>query len=321
MPGFLALSARWRYPFLVGILRRAPRVFLARALAGALHGRTVMKRVWGHVITGLSLVAGGAVAFPACVHNDSTIFVQDVLAPQEVANNMPCTFTNSPTQTVLSSGILDLDFRYQYDPWYLVGNQMVAEANSQQLVTETSTVTLQGAVVRITNSQGAQLRTFTRLASATIYAAAGSVPGYAPVSVTTIDRDTILNDSEIQSLVVNAPPRSATVRLVTYVRFFGNTLGGRYVESGEFAFPVDICKGCLITFSPADISPVFPAPNCAQNPNSMGGGSTSQQSLPCYRGQDLAIDCIQCQDVPDCRGSQGPLYDAGVGVSDAGGNG
>ncbi len=272
-----------------------------------------MKRLWGHVLVGLSLLSGGGVAFVACVHNDSSIFVQDVLAPQQVANGQLCTFTTATNQPVLSTGVLDLDFRYQYDPFYLVGNQLVQEANSSQLMTETSTVTLQGAIVRITDSSGNELNKFTRLAAGTIYPAVGGVPSYAAITVTTIDSATILGDSEIQAKVIGQPARSGSVRLVTYVRFFGNTLGGRYVESDEFEFPVDVCKGCLISFTPADISPLYPAPNCAQNPTSTGG-SSSQQSLPCIVGQDLQIDCIQCQDVADCRGYQGiPIADAGGG--------
>jgi hypothetical protein len=269
----------------------------------------LMKRVWGHVLTGVALLAGGGSAFAACVHNDSSIFVQDVLAPQEVANGQGCTFTNAPTQTVISSGRLDIDFTYQYNATYLLGNQLVSEANSQQLITETSTVTIQGAVVRITDSQGNQLTTFTRLAAGTIYPAVGGVPGYAPITVTTIDSATAAGlcapnplgqcaASSQSAQILNA---GGLVRLVTYARFFGNTLGGKYIESDEFEFPVDVCKGCLIAFTPQDIKPGFPSPNCLGN--AALGSSTAQQSLPCWPGQDLMIDCLQCQSVPACQGA------------------
>jgi hypothetical protein len=281
----------------------------------------LMKRVWGHVLTGLALLAGGGAAFAACVHNDSSIFVQDVLAPQVVANGQACVFTAAPTQNTLSSGTLDIDFRYEYDPTYLLGNQLVAEANSQQLVTETSTVTIQGAVVRITDAQGNQITTFTRLAAGTIYPAVGGVPGYAPISVTTIDTGTASglcggltagNQCAGASTSAKILNSGGIVRLVTYARFFGNTLGGRYVESGEFEFPVDVCKGCLISFSPQDINPAYPVPNCLGN--SSLGTSSAQQSLPCVVGQDLAIDCLQCQAVYDCHGAwHGGLLDAGGG--------
>jgi hypothetical protein len=264
-----------------------------------------MKRVWGHVLTGLSFLAAGAVAFAAaCVHDDSTIFVQDVLAPQEVSANQPCVFTSSTTQAVLPSGVLDVAFRDHYDPTYLVGNQMVPEQNTQQLTTETSTVNIQGAVVRITDAAGNQLSTFTRLAGGTIYPSTGGVPGYAPITVTTIDHDT----------VVNVMKSALPVRLVTYARFFGKTLGGRYVESNEFEFPVDVCRGCLITFSAQDIntSGLYPIPNC------IGSGTAStMQSVPCVIGQDLLIDCIQCQYVPECQGA----WHGGIIMPDAGGGG
>jgi hypothetical protein len=98
---------------------------------------------------------------------------------------------------------------------------------------------------------------------------------------------------------------------VTYLRFFGNTLGGRYIESDEFEYPVDVCKGCLISFSPQDIRPGFPVPNCLGN--AAAGSSTAQQTLPCVVGQDLSIDCIQCQAIPDCQGAvQGMTLDAGT---------
>jgi hypothetical protein len=272
-----------------------------------------MKRVWGHVLAGVGLLALGSAAFSACVHNDSSIFVQDVLQPQQVSNGQSCTFTSATTQPVISSGTLDVDFRYDYNATYLVGNQLVTEANSQQLVTETSTVTIKGAEVRITDAAGNQLANYTRLAAGTIYPSVGGVPGYAPISVTeVIDDNTVAANATIKSSVIDAPPRTASVRLVTYVRFFGNTLGGRYVESDEFEFPVDICRGCLIAFSPQDIRPApYPAPNCLGN--AAAGSSTAQQTLPCIVGQDLSIDCIQCQEVPDCHGAyQGGPLDAGA---------
>jgi hypothetical protein len=273
----------------------------------------LMKRVWGHVLAGLSLLAVGAVAFSACTHDDSTIFVEDVLMPQVVAAGQPCIYSTSSTQTVIWRGTLDVSFRDYYEPVYLVGNQMVPEQSTQQLMTETSTVNIQGAVVRITDAAGNQLSTYTRLAAGTIYPASGGVPSFAPIGVETIDQATIMGDPEIQAKVFNAPV-PGVVRLVTYVRFFGKTLGGRYVESNEFEFPVDVCKGCLIIFSANDVnmSGLYPQPNCLGN----GSGTTSQQSLPCQPGQDIAIDCAQCLYNAACHGA----YQGGL-IVDAGGGG
>ena len=222
-----------------------------------------MKRVWGHLLAVVTLLAGGVVAIAGCKHDDSTLFVQDVLAAQPVSAGEQCTFTSDPTQPFISSGVLDIALRSDYSPTYLIGNQSVPEVNSQQLQTETNIIQVQGAVVRITDSSGNQLSTFTRLAAATVYPSSGSVPGYAPITVTTVDEGTIQGDAELQSNVTHG----GLTRLVTYVTFFGQTTGGNAIQSGEFEFPVDVCYACLIGFSSSSDEPntptvTFPQPNC-----------------------------------------------------------
>ena len=265
-----------------------------------------MKRVWGHLLAGVSLVTACVVSISACKHDDSTLFVQDVLAAQPVAAGAQCTFTSDPTQPFISSGVLDIAFRQEYDPTYLIANQAVAEVNSQQLATETDIITVQGAVVRITDASGNQLNTFTRLASATVYPSSGSVPGYAPITVTTLDSATIANDADLQLNVNN----QGTTRLITYVKFFGLTTGGNNIESGEFEFPVDVCKGCLVVFGADDESSAYPLPNCKN-----AGNSSSSTSLPspCVQGQDFSVDCSLCQSLSVCQGAA-----AGVTLPDAG---
>jgi len=246
-----------------------------------------MKRVWGHVLAGVSLLAGVAMAMPACAHDNSSLFVQDVLAPQLVSTGQTCVFTSDPTQTFLPSGTLDVGLRATYAPWFLLGNQMVSESNSQQLQTETSTITVQGAVVTISDSSGNQLNKFTDLAAATVYPATGTTPGYAPIQVTTIDETTAKN-------AVNGLAAGATVRLVTNVQFFGFTLGGDSVTSDTFEFPVDLCVGCLVQFSPADENPADPLPNCKAASAMAGMAGATVVPSPCYPGQDYVTDCSQC---------------------------
>jgi hypothetical protein len=277
-----------------------------------------MKRVWGQVLACVSLLGVGSAAVFACVHNDSSIFIQNVLAPQQVSSGASCVYTNATTQPYLPSGALDLGFKYDYDAVYLVGNQLVSEANSSQLMTETSTVTIQGAIIRLTDSAGNAIgtKTFTRLTSGTIYPANGGVPSYTPIGVTSlIDSNSAL---AVQSANATLLAGGGFVRVVTYLKFFGNTLGGRYVESDEFEFPVDVCQStpthpCLVAFTPQDINPCFQSPNCLGNPGA--GTSSSQNTLPCDPGQDLRIDCIQCQSNPVCRGYYAnmplPAVDAG----------
>ena len=266
-----------------------------------------MKRVWGHIAAGVTLLTGGVVAFSACKHDDSTLFVQDVLAGQPVTAGQQCSFTSDPTQPFISSGLLDIALASDYNPTYLIGNQSVPEVNSQQLQTETDIIMVQGAVVRITDSSGKQLSTFTRLAAATVYPSSGSVPGYAPITVTTVDSSTISNDVLLEANVSGG----GTTRLVTYVTFFGVTTGGNNIQSDEFEFPVDVCSGCLISYSATDDNPLSTfQPNCLL----AGASGATAAPSPCRTGQDFPIDCAECQDFAACHGAVpiGTVVDAGA---------
>ncbi|HXN33065.1 MAG TPA: hypothetical protein VN894_14440 [Polyangiaceae bacterium] len=267
-----------------------------------------MKRVWGHVLAALSVIAGVSAAFPACVHDDSTIFVQSVLAPQTSTQpGTACSFTADPTQPFLSSGTLDLELRPEYGAKFLIGNQMVAQANSSQLQTETSRVNIFHAIVRITTADSKEeVRRYTFDTQATLDPASGNTPGFASVGrVTLVDGKAVASDAVQAHLVPNG-----TVRLLTYVRFQGVTLGGQSVESNEFEFPVDICRGCLITFTN---NPMYSQPNCVGNASA--AASASQALLPCDNtvGQDLAVDCNACSSLgfTSCDGTVAPAAAGG----------
>jgi len=270
-----------------------------------------MKRVWGHLLAGVSLLAGGVAAMSACKHDDSTLFIQDVLLAPSVSQGQVCLFTADPTQAHISSGVLDIALRQEYDPTYLLANQSVPEVNSQQLQTETDVITVQGAIVRITDAAGNPLANFSRLAAATVYPSSGSVPGYSPITVTTVDSNTIAQDADLQANVANG----GTTRLVTYVKFFGQTTGGNSIESDEFEFPVDVCEStpthpCLVEFSSTSDNPDDLQPNC----KAATSGSSSLPA-PCVIGQDFAVDCSLCQGVPACEGAyagQTVTQDAGA---------
>jgi hypothetical protein len=273
-----------------------------------------MKRGWGHVLTGLWLVAGIGAAgglVEACVHDNSTIFVSDVLAPQFVTSGMSCVFTADPTQPVLGEGRLDVGLTSEYTAVILVGNQIVPRGDPNQPHTETSFVTLEGAVVRIVDSGGNQLFTYTQPAAATIPPSSGTTPGYASLGVTIIDSTTA------KALIpqVTGANLGKTVPVVSYVRFFGHTLGGESVESDEFGFPINVCAGCLVAFPVAEDNPALGGTNCANAGASMS--SSTSTSVPCFFGQDLPVDCAACARFnPYCAtlgGQGGTVLDAGAG--------
>lgn len=250
-----------------------------------------MKRVWGHVLGGVSLlgIGVGVIIMAACKSDDSTLFVQDVLAQQLVTPGQQCLYTADPTQATISSGVLDTALRSEYDATFLVGNQAVPEVNSQQLATETDIITIAGAIVRITDSDGNQLADYTRLAAATVYPSSGGVPGYAPITVTILDSGTVGGDAQLQSIIHNPPGN--TYRLVTYVQFFGQTTGGTSVKSDTFEFPIDVCYTCLIGYTN---DPAYTTPNCAGSSASTASSSTLPE--PCIPGQDDGISCTQCSE-------------------------
>ena len=123
------------------------------------------------------------------------------------------------------------------------------------------------------------------------------MPGFAPVTVTTLSEGVLQGDTALQNSVADG----GTTRLVTYVTFFGQTTGGMAVQSGEFEFPVDVCRGCLIAF-PADEDD----PSSPRQPNCLAVSSSSTPATsPCIEGQDFQVDCSLCPGVPECQGAVG----------------
>ena len=243
------------------------------------------------------VVAAGiaaAAASTACVANDGSIVVVGVLAPPVLVATpgAACIYTPTLTGPFLAYGTIDVAFAEQYAPSILVGNQMVARGDPTQSRVETDNVTLQGAIVRITDAGGAQITSYTVLGSGFVPAATGGTMSLGMFSATLIDPSTI--DAVRQQL---GSAVGSSKRLISYVTLFGTTTGGQHIESGEFGFPVNACLGCLVTFPVGSNDPAQqPQPNCL-------GGATSGGSVvttPCVMGQDQTIDCRLCQTNPVC---------------------
>ncbi len=264
-----------------------------------------MKRIWGFVFGGVVVASVGGLSLSACAHDDSTIFVQSVLAPPLVMpGTAECIYTADPTQAALSSGKLDIALRDTYDAAFLLANQIVARGDPSAPQTETSIVNIKGAVVRITDSNGMVLNSYTRLASAVIAPAQGTTPGYAAVApVTIIDQGTVAGLGNLAFDDVR--------RLVVFIKFYGDTLGGQYVESDDFQFPVDVCNQCLITFALSDINPGCENINCLGNPGSTTGQAPT---VPCDL-EDFGVDCQACLGSPFCNPPciPRPTVDGGAG--------
>jgi hypothetical protein len=240
-----------------------------------------MKRVLRHGLWCLGAAVAAFTLTPGCADNDMSIFVVHVQAPPQNRQNGVCLFEADPTLPKLSEGVVDVSFRDSYEPTLLVGNQLIARGDSANTRAESNRAHLNGAVVTVTDPNGAELGEFTTLASATVDPAGSNAPAYGVVNVTLIDNPTM---QRIAGGLTDGAPRI----VVAHVKVFGQTLGGVDLETGEFQFPIRVCRGCLVSFVGGD-DPNKDGVDCLLPLQTGGGGGAIP--IPCRIGQDEATPC------------------------------
>jgi hypothetical protein len=243
-----------------------------------------MKRFWVHGVTGLTAIGVIAVLASACAHNDSSLFLRGVLAPPQSATTTGCTFTTDPTQAEEFSGYLDIAVRSDYQAVFLAGNQLIPQANSLQLQTETSRIVIQGAVVSVVDQASQkQIDYYTAVGSGFVDPSNGTTPGFAPVAFT------IVSPNGVAALRKELTTPFQSTNIVSNVKAFGTTLGGDYIESNTFEFQITACNGCLVEFT--TVNP----PVC----NTMVATTTTGAPF-CFLGEDVPFDCHLCLGDPIC---------------------
>jgi hypothetical protein len=75
--------------------------------------------------------------------------------------------------------------------------------------------------------------------------------------------------------------RYSSVEMIVEITFEGELQDGTTVRSNRFAYPITVCRGCLINY------PVSPEFCCA--PEAWGN-----LTFPCFPGQDDPFDCRSC---------------------------
>jgi hypothetical protein len=242
-----------------------------------------MNRFWGHTLSSALVAMAAASAFPACAHNDGSLFVHGVLYPPVPNGNQGCVYTADPTAAELPRGRVDAALTSAYAPEFLLGSSLIAQANAVTPQSETSTLTIQGVDVRVVDPvTNAQVIDVDVLTAGIVEAASGATPSYSAIAAEVMDETALSHfDPGVDSVTGEPnPPKLAEV----YVQFYGTTFGGEHIQSDEFLFPVDVCHGCLVSFpSTADV-----AAYCK------GAGSSLATSEPCVIGQDQSLDCQQC---------------------------
>lgn len=242
-----------------------------------------MNRILGHVVSLLAVGMAVSIAMPACATNDQSIFIQGALAPPASRLNGTCTYTADPQAGELLRGVADLGVTDSYFTVLLVGNQLVPRGDPNANRAESSRVHVDGAVVRVTETDGTLIHEFT--SSATGFANPGSnnTPGFTISGIVALDAPTR------ELLLPSLPNRSVSKTVLAVIKAFGVTTGGTDVESGEFQLPIEVCNGCLVDFSTGTDPTAKVFPNCAK-PIS----TTTTTQGPCIRGQDEVVKCELC---------------------------
>ena len=225
----------------------------------------------------LALMGAGAVV-SGCSENESSIYIRSVLAP-----NSNCLYVADPASEMLGSGTMDIGLTYEYKASLLVGNQLVGRGSSESLRTETSTFIAEGMEVRVERANASKdiLSEYTVSVTGVSDASTGSSPGWGIVDTVAVNSAA---SQAILSIFENAESNVGLLRVVSVMRVWGKTLGGREVESGEFRFPIAVCIGCLPFVPPDAVDSA--GPSCI-----IGTGS---YATPCRFGQDEPVDCRLC---------------------------
>ena len=238
-----------------------------------------MNRLCARALTTTALAALAGCVFPACAHDDASIFIRHAMLPPA-----SCIYQPDPAQIYMPQGHVDAAIATSYSPWFLIANQLSARGSTEEVRAETSRVTIQGAIVRVVDpADGSVQMDNTVLTSAALDPSAGTTPSYVAVSVTTMNSAALAHFD---------PAKGNPARLaVAYVRVFGQTLGGQSLESNEFQFPISVCHGCLV---------VIPVDARSTGWCTQAHPASSSVVTPCQVGQDQPIDCSLCQPNPAC---------------------
>ncbi len=185
--------------------------------------------------------------------------------------------------TTLGTGFLDVGLRSNYVASLLVANQLTPRGDKANLRTETMQVITTGAEVRLLNDDGSVNSEFTVPASGVILPDPAISPGLGIVSVTLVPA------SAAEALRADLDNPSQRRTLVPEVKVFGRTVGGLEVESSVFNYVVRVCEGCLV------------ARTALNNGVCDLTQPIDENDVPCFLGQDEAVDCRLCAGNAFCQ--------------------
>lgn len=242
---------------------------------------------WLRKTTGaLGLLTLGALCVPGCADNDSMLFIHGVLSIERT----DCVAKPDSSAILREGGTLDLALAGGYRAALLVGSQLTQRGSRERLRTETARLVIRGADITLEDAYERPLalegnpNPFSTVASGIINPAAGTEPG---LGVTFLD----IIPSVLSSAIESALGGSGLV--LAKIKVYGETFGNQKVESGDFLFPIQVCRGCLISY-----------PATSMTASGLACDSTAEQGSTtdtvCFVGQDKAVPCTSCAGVPAC---------------------
>jgi hypothetical protein len=232
------------------------------------------------LLTTLSL----ATSLYGCAENESTLFIEGVLALPA----SDCVARPDAEAEFTSQGVLDTLFAEGYVAAVQVGNQLTQQGNREKLRTETSRIHLEGATGTVFDVDGGA-HDFEAIATGFVHPAAGTEPGLAAMFVNLINGD-------MMDTLAGMDPGTIVVRF----RVFGTTLGGQEIESGDYDYPIAVCNGCLIDYP---IEALDTMNRMDGDPYLCGASADAgSEENVCFYGQDQRFPCTACATVdPVCR--------------------
>jgi hypothetical protein len=242
-------------------------------------------------------------ATPSCTDNNETIFIRQVQLPQ----SPDCSTKNDITASFLGRGFLDVGLSQRYLASVLVGSQLVARGDARQTRAEPNRVAIQGADIDLVTfdvSGNEQLfQSYSVTATGMIDPTSSADPGYGLAAIEMIPPAVGI---KLRDVLRAETVKSTTGNVVeTYearIKIFGTTLGGRDVETGQWAFPIDLCYGCSVQFPPDANDPTLGTPgiNCLAK-TATTASTTTGVTEACFAGQDGVTDCRNCKGSIVCQ--------------------
>jgi hypothetical protein len=228
----------------------------------------------------LSVSALCGLAAPGCADNDSMLFVEGVLAIEAT----DCVARPESGALMRAAGTLDLSLRGGYRAALLVGSQLTQRGSREQLRTETARLVLKGADITLQDAYAQNLdlggnpNPFSTIGSGFVNPAGGTDPGLGAIFVDVIP-------AALAASVEGGVQGSGLV--LAKIKVFGETLGGQKVESGEYLYPIQICRGCLVNYPASTNTGTVGSFSCV-------APAQATESSVCQPGQDQVVPCTEC---------------------------